>query len=188
MKITVFYVGTSLLAPLQRAEHEINARHNLGLQVATYNCGSPLSGVEWQAAENDVRVSDLAFVIHVTEGENAARIVSALQRHQQRHYAVISFNCMPDLMRCTRMRKLDFAKLIKPRGSRDQAEETSAPGIARKLGMWMSDFVKGRTSSGAQSAGKRGGPPAKADQYVKLIGHLPGILKYVPDAGKLGDI
>ena len=190
MKITVFYVGTSLLAPLRRAEDEINARHRLGLQVATYNCGAPLSEAEWHAAESDVGGSDLVFVIHVTEGENAARIAAALERHRERHNAVIAFNCMPDLMRRTRMGKLDFGKLMKPRTSGDQdGGETSAPGLARKLGTWMSDFVKGRTATGGgTSPTKRGGPPANADQYVKLIGRLPGILKFVPGAGKLGDI
>lgn len=189
MKITVLYVGTSLLAPLRRAEDEINARHKLGLQVATYNCGASLTEDEWRAAENDVGVSDLVFVIHVTEGENAARIAAALQRHQQHHNAVIAFNCMPDLMRCTRMGKLDFGKLMKERGSRDQGgEDTSASGIAKKLGTWMSDFVKGRSSIGGGAAPKRGGPPARADLYIKLIGRLPAILKFVPGAGKLGDI
>jgi magnesium chelatase subunit H len=189
MKISVFYVGTSLLAPLRRAEDEINARHKLGLQVATYNCGAPLTEAEWLAAESDLGGSDLVFVIHVTEGENAARIGTALERYHERHNAVIAFNCMPDLMRRTRMGKLDFGKLMKPRASRDQAgEETSAPGLAKKLGTWMSDFVKGRTSTGGGDAPKRGGPPARADQYIKLIGRLPAILKFVPGAGKLGDI
>ncbi|HLF84282.1 MAG TPA: cobaltochelatase subunit CobN [Blastocatellia bacterium] len=189
MKITVFYVGTSLLAPLRRAEDEINARHRVGLQVATYNCGAPLTEAEWRAAESDVGGSNLVFVIHVTEGENAARIAAALECHQQRHNAVIAFNCMPDLMRRTRMGKLDFGKLMKPRGSRDQAgAETSASSIAKKLGTWMSDFVKGRTSTRGGDAPNRGGPPARADQYVKLIGRLPAILKFVPGAGKLGDI
>jgi magnesium chelatase subunit H len=190
VKITVFYVGTSLLAPLRRAEDEINALHKLGLQVATYNCGAPLTEAEWHAAESDVGASDLVFVIHVTEGENAARIAAALERHRERNNAVIAFNCMPDLMRRTRMGKLDFGKLMKPRTSGDQGGgETSAPGIARKLGTWMSDFVKGRTAtSGGPSPTKRGGPPANADQYVKLIGRLPAILKFVPGAGRLGDI
>jgi magnesium chelatase subunit H len=93
-------------------------------------------------------------------------------------------------MRRTRMGKLDFGKLMKPRASGDQVGgETSAPGIARKLGTWMSDFVKGRTATGrGTSPTKQGGPPANADQYVKLIGRLPAILKFVPGAGKLGDI
>lgn len=190
MKITVFYVGTSLLAPLRRAQDEINARHKLGLQVATYNCGSPLTEAEWRAAESDVGGSDLVFVIHVTEGENALRITAALDRHRTRHSAVIAFNCMPELMRRVRMGKLDFGKLMSPpRASRDQAAaETSGQSAARKLATWMSDFVKGRTPNKSGEPPKRGGPPKNADQYVKLIGRLPSILKFVPNAGKLGDI
>ena len=69
VKITVFYVGTSLLAPLRRAESEINSRHRLALRVAAYNCGAPLDEVQWQAAENDLANSELVFIIHVTEGE-----------------------------------------------------------------------------------------------------------------------
>ena len=189
MKITIFYVGTSLLAPLKRAEDEINAHHRLGLRVAPYNCGAPLNEAEWHAAENDLGESDLVFVIHVTEGENAARIGTALERYQHRHNAVIAFNCMPDLMRRTRMGKLDFSKLMKSRATPDQAvDESSAPGLAKKLGTWMSDFVKGRTQTRGGDGARRGGPPAKTDQYVKLIGRLPAILKFVPGAGKLGDI
>ena len=189
MKITVFYVGTSLLAPLRRAESDINAQHKLNLQVATHNCGSPLTLSEWHSAESDLSDSDLAFVIHVTEGENAVRIAAALDGHRKRHSAVIAFNCMPELMRRVRMGKLDFGKLMKPAASRDQAgAETSGQSAARKLATWMSDFVKGRTPNKSGEPPKRGGPPKSADQYVKLIGRLPSILKFVPSAGKLGDI
>ncbi|MEK6287483.1 MAG: cobaltochelatase subunit CobN [Acidobacteriota bacterium] len=188
MKITVFYVGTSLLAPLRRAEAEINSHHKLELQIASYNCGAPLTEPQWNSAERDVGGSDLVFVIHVTEGENAARIAAALDRCGKRHSAVIAFNCMPELMRRVRMGKLDFGKLMKPRESDEQGgEKISGPGIARKLGTWMADFVKGRTPVSGDSP-KRVGPPANADQYVKLIGRLPSILKFVPGAGKLRDI
>lgn len=176
-----------MLAPLRRAEAEINSHHKLDLQVASYNCGAPLTEPEWNSAERDVGGSDLVFVIHVTEGENAARIAAALDRCGDCHSAVIAFNCMPELMRHVRMGKLDFGKLMKARKSDQQGgEETSGPGIARKLGTWMADFVKGRTPSG--DSPKRVGPPANADQYVKLIGRLPSILKFVPSAGKLRDI
>ena len=190
MKITVFYVGTSLLAPLRRAESDINARHRLGLQVATYNCGAPLTEAEWRAAESDVGGSDLVFVIHVTEGENARRIAAALDRYRARHSAVIAFNCMPELMRRTRMGKLAFARLMKSAADeRDVDERSSGSSIARKLGTWMADFVRGRTASAsAEGSVRRLGPPANSDQYVKLIGRLPAILKFVPGAGKLGDI
>ena len=186
MKITVFYVGTSLLAPLKRAEKDINTHHKLNLQVATHNCGSPLTQTEWTAADTDLAASDLVFVIHVTEGENAARIESALDRYRERHNAVIAFNCMPELMRRTRMGKLDFGKLMRARTTPESgSNETPEAGLARKLGSWMSDFVKGRPSDRRQ---QRSGPPAKTDKYLKLIGRLPTVLKFVPSAGKLGDI
>lgn len=189
MKITVFYVGSSLLAPLRRAESDINAQHQPGLQVATYNCGAPLTEPQWNLAESDLAGSDLVFVIHVTEGENAARIASALDRDRKRHGAVIAFNCMPELMRRVRMGKLDFGKLIKPAaGHHQSAADTSGQSAARKLATWMSDFVKGGTPNKSDQPPKRGGPPKNADQYVKLIGRLPSILKFVPSAGKLGDI
>ena len=113
MKISLFYVGSSLLAPLKRAESEINKSRKLRLELATYNCGAPLNEPEWRKAEKDIASSELVFVIHVTEGENAARIAAALDRHRERHNAVIAFNCMPDLMRRGRLGKLDFAALMK---------------------------------------------------------------------------
>ncbi|HEY3138472.1 MAG TPA: cobaltochelatase subunit CobN [Blastocatellia bacterium] len=183
MKITVFYVGTSLLAPLRRAESDINSRHRLALQVAAYNCGSPLDEAQWQAAENDVANSELVFIIHVTESENAGRIARALERHNKRARAVIAFNCMPDLMRCMRLGKLDFGKLMKSRGGKGER----ASGTAKKLATWMADFVKGRKFD-SRSSSDKGGGPANADQYVKLIARLPAILKFVPSAGRLRDI
>lgn len=187
MKITIFYVGTSLLAPLRRAETEINARHKLGLQIAPYNCGAPLTVDEWSEAESNIAGSEIVFVIHITEGENAARIAAALQRRRERDCAVVAFNCMPDLMRCTRMGKLDFSTLMKPRASGEQDSETSGRSIARKLAGWMADFIKGRTQSRGDNSGRR---PASAnkDQYLALIARLPAILKFVPNAGKLRDI
>lgn len=187
VKLTGFYVGTSLLSPLRAAEREINARHRLGLEVGAYNCGAPLSEAEWRAAEQDIAASKIVFVIHVTDGENAARIVAALERYRDRHCAVIAFNCMPDLMRCTRLGKLDFSKLMKSRRTGEEGSEESGKGVVRKLATWMADFMRGRTSSTGQKSPKRAGP-ANADQYVKLIGRLPAILKFVPAAGRLGDI
>lgn len=188
MKVTVFYVGTSLLAPLRRAESDINARFKFGLQIATYNCGAPLTENEWRRAEKTVVVSDLIFVIHVTDGENAARIARALDRFTE-HKTVIAFNCMPDLMRRTRLGKLEFTRLMKPPTEGRKLSEASGAGIVRKLATWMSDFAKARSNSnGAADRTRHAAPPAKLDQYVKLIGRLPAILKFVPGAGKLGDI
>lgn len=188
MKVAVFYVGTSLLAPLKRAESEINKLYALGLEVAAHNCGAPLTQEEWRAARLDIEQSDIVFVIHVTEGENAARIAESLDRLRGRHNAVIAFNCMPDLMRCTRMGKLDFNKLMKSRESSDEGRgrEASSRNTVRKLGSWMSDFIKGRAASNGSS--RKTGGHANKGQYVKMIGRLPSILKFVPNAGKLRDI
>lgn len=190
MKITVFYVGTSLLSPLRRAETDINSRHKLGLEVRTHNCGAPLTVDEWSAAERDIATSEIVFVIHITEGENAARIIAALEPKRERHGAVIAFNCMPDLMRCTRIGKLDFSSLIKSKASEEDSL-TSGQNIPRKLATqlatWMADFVKIRRQSRGNDSNKPSAPGNK-DHYLTLIGRLPAILKFVPNAGKLKDI
>src|SRR5215510_3666888 len=189
MKITVFYVGTSLLAALKRAEDEINARHKVALEVATYNCGAPLSEAQWRAVNSDLGASDIVFIIHVTDGENAARINNALELHSRHHNAVIAFNCMPDLMRRTRLGKLDFSGLMKSRKSAEAgARETSASGFAQKLSSWMSDFMKTSRSTDNRIFAKRSGLPRNTDSYLKLIRRLPSVLKFVPSAGKLRDI
>jgi hypothetical protein len=63
LKITILYVGSSLLAPLKNAEREINRAHNLDLRVAAYNFGSPLSDREWQDVDSDLetRMSSSSF-------------------------------------------------------------------------------------------------------------------------------
>jgi len=188
MKITVFYVGTSLLAALKRAEDEINASLSLNLEIATYNCGAPLPEAHWREVDSDLSDSEIVFIIHVTDGENAARINNALELYS-RHHAVIAFNCMPDLMRRTRLGKLDFSGLMKSRNNAEAgARETSASGFAQKLSSWMGDFMKTSRSTGNRGSGKRGGPPRNTDSYLKLIRGLPAVLKFVPSAGKLRDI
>jgi magnesium chelatase subunit H len=185
VKLSVLYVGTSLLAPLKRAESEI-ARTGLSLQLATHNCGAPLTETEWRDAETNIASSDLVFVIHVTDAENSARIAHALDRHRQRHRAVIAFNCMPDLMRRGHMGKLDFATLIKAPAARQQRDhQANGHSIARKLATWMAEFVKGKAPRGINESQHR---PAHSDQYLKLIGRLPAILKLVPAAGRLADV
>ena len=105
MNVTVLYVGSSLLAPLKNAEREINRVYKLDLRVAAYNFGSPLNDSEWQEVENDLRQANVVFAIHVMDGENASRLVNALEKYP--HDAVVVMNCMPELMRRTRMGKLD---------------------------------------------------------------------------------
>src|SRR4030095_332126 len=113
MKIAVLYVGSSLLAPLKNAEREINRVYKLGLRVAAYNFGAPLSAREWLNVGGDLEDASIVLVIHVMDGENAPRLVSALERFKERHDAVIVINCMPELMRRTRMGRLDIAAVGK---------------------------------------------------------------------------
>ncbi len=110
MNVTVLYVGSSLLAPLKNAEREINRLYGLDLRVAAYNFGSPLGDREWQDVDRDLSEANIVFVIHVMDGENASRLIAALETHKDRHDAVVVINCMPDLMRLTRMGKLDVGK------------------------------------------------------------------------------
>ena len=167
MKITVLYVGSSLLAPLKNAEREINRVHNLGLRVAAYNFGSPLSDREWEDVEADLRDTNVVFVIHVMDGENATRLVAALEKHK--HYdAVVVINCMPELMRRTRLGRLDIATL--GRGQNGKGGK-----LLKSVGSWV----------GAQA--KRGKSSRGHHQYLKFVDRLPGILKFVPTAGALTD-
>ena len=123
MKITVFYVGSSLLAPLKQAEREINREHALDLKIAAYNFGAPLTDDEWSDIERDLEESEVVFAIHVMDGENAMRLIAALERYKQTHRAVIVINCMPDLMRRTRMGRLNAGKLFQTRRKKDRSEK-----------------------------------------------------------------
>ena len=111
LNITVVYVGSSLLAPLKNAEREINRAYDLDLRVAAYNFGAPLSDREWRDVDRDLATANIVFVIHVMDGENAARLTTALETYKARHDAVIVINCMPELMRRTRMGRLDVNRL-----------------------------------------------------------------------------
>ncbi len=165
MNITVLYVGSSLLAPLKHAEREINRVHKLDLRVAAYNFGSPLSDSEWADVEDDLKKSNIVFVIHVMDGENASRLVSALDKG--RTDAVVVINCMPELMRRTRMGRLDISTFGKQNGKGGK--------LLRSVGSWV----------GTQA--RRGKSKDKHTQYLKLVDRLPGILKFVPTAGALTD-
>jgi len=165
MNVTVLYVGSSLLAPLKSAEREINRVYKLDLRVAAYNFGSPLSDSEWQEVEQDLRKSNIVFVIHVMDGENATRLVSALDK--VRNDAVVVINCMPELMRRTRMGRLDISTFGRQNGKGGK--------LLRSVGSWV----------GTQA--RRGKSKDKHTQYLKLVDRLPGILKFVPTAGALTD-
>ena len=124
MNITVLYVGSSLLSPLKDAEREINRAYQLDLRVAAYNFGSPLPERDWQEVDRDLSKANVVFVIHVIDGENAARLIPALELYKDRHNAVIVINCMPELMRRTRMGRLDIGALT---GAARAEEETPGP-------------------------------------------------------------
>ncbi|HEU4836941.1 MAG TPA: cobaltochelatase subunit CobN [Pyrinomonadaceae bacterium] len=166
MNITVLYVGSSLLAPLKSAEREINRVHRLDLRVAAYNFGSPLSDREWVDVEEDLKEANIVFVIHVMDGENATRLVSALDR--VKNDAVIVINCMPELMRRTRMGRLDISTI----GSRQHGKGGK---LLRSVGSWVGNHAR------------RGKSQDKHTKYLKLVDRLPGILKFVPTAGALTD-
>jgi magnesium chelatase subunit H len=172
MNITVLYVGSSLLAPLKNAEREINRAHNLRLRVAAYNFGSPLSDGEWLEVERDLNDANVVFVIHVMDGENASRLISALERFKARHEAVVVINCMPELMRRTRMGRLNISSLT---GSGSPGKGVR---LLRSVGSWVGTHVR----SGKVKDSKRG-----HTHYLKLIDRLPGLLKFVPTAGALTD-
>jgi magnesium chelatase subunit H len=184
MKTTVLYVGSSLLAPLRQAEGEINRRHRAGLRVAAHNFGAPLAEGEWAEVERDLSESEVVFVIHVTDGENAARLLPLLGRFESRHRAVVVINCMPELMRRTRMGKLSFGG-AREGGDEEKAkagEEGIGAGRARRLvrsaGSWM----------GEQARARRGGGGSRHTQYLKLVERVPSLLRFVPGAGRLRDV
>ncbi|HYN83609.1 MAG TPA: cobaltochelatase subunit CobN [Pyrinomonadaceae bacterium] len=177
MKVTVFYVGSSLLAPLREAERGINRDHALGLELAAHNLGAPLDDEAWRAAEGDLRGSELVFVFHVTDGENASRLIRLLETHDATLRAVVVINCMPDLMRRTRMGKLSFGVEGREADPGETRREGKARGLARGVAAWMGEQVK--------SARAKRGP--RHTQYLKLVERLPALLKLVPPAGRLRD-
>ncbi|HWW75756.1 MAG TPA: cobaltochelatase subunit CobN [Pyrinomonadaceae bacterium] len=177
MKVTALIVGSSLLGPLRLAEEEINRRHGVSVRVAAHNLGAPLAEDEWAAVERDLSESEIVFVIHVTDGENAARLLRLLRRRDAG--AVVVINCMPELMRQTRMGRLSFGGAAGPSvDDEGGAEKTRGASRARRLlksvGSWMGEHARGRG--------------AKHTQYLRLVERMPALLRFVPGAGRLGDV
>jgi magnesium chelatase subunit H len=100
------------------------------------------------------------------DGENATRLVAALEKFH--HDAVIVINCMPELMRRTRMGRLDISAVGKRQNGKGGR-------LLKSVGSWV----------GSQA--KRGKSSRGHGQYLKLVDRLPGILKFVPTAGALTD-
>ncbi len=199
MKVTVLYVGSSLLAPLRNAEREINRQHGLDLCVATWNFGASFTEEEWRPIESDVREAQILFVIHVMDSENATRLLSLLDRCGDRHRAIVVINCMPELMKRTRLGKLDFERLPgissrkgakAPRhttaqtndDAKAQSEAGKATGLLRSVGSWIGRQARGNGGTNGQSKGH-----GRA-QYLKFTNHLPSVLRFIPGAGALRDV
>jgi magnesium chelatase subunit H len=185
MKVTVFYIGSSLLAPLKKAEREINREFGLELKVSAHNFGATLGEDIWLDVERDLSDSEIVFVIHVMDGENASRLLTLLEKYKTRHRAVVVINCMPDLMRRTRMGKLNFARLlggaggaedIPPKGSEEKGARTGL-GLLRTVGTWI----------GTQARSRKGKSHSHT-RYLKIIDRLPAVLRFVPGAGALRDV
>src|SRR5712691_2833759 len=151
MRIAVFYVGSSLLAPLRNAEHEIRRQYGLDLHVAAHNFGASFAADQWRVIENDLRQSEVVFVIHVMDGENASRLLSLLDARKSKGGAVVVINCMPELMKRTRMGKLDFARLsgVSRKGAKAQRKANAEAG---------------------REAAKQGDEAAKANNLLGSIG------------------
>jgi hypothetical protein len=176
MKISVLYVGSSLLGPLKNAEREINRAHKLKLQIAAHNFGSPLSDLEWERVDKDLAASEIVFVIHVMDGENASRLVKALELHKEAHAAVVVINCMPDLMRRTRLGRLDINALTVSRQNGSQPRSVKAMNALASAASWMGKQARGNKEK-THSHGK----------YLKLVDRLPQVLRFVPTTGAFTD-
>lgn len=170
VKVAVLYVGSSLLSPLRRAERDIESQYHLGLRILAHNCTLPLSDAQWTLASRDIAAADVVFVIHVTDSENGARIAAALDQYGLRHHAVVVINCMGDLMRRTRLGKLDFAPAAEVS---NETQANAARRLARQAGAWMAGYARGKR---------------RPDEYLSLVAKLPRLLRFVPSTGKLADI
>jgi magnesium chelatase subunit H len=183
MRIAVFYVGSSLLAPLKNAEREIACEYGLDLHVAAYNFGASFHDDQWREIEIDLRQSEVVFVIHVIDGANASRLLSLLDARETRGGAVIVINCMPELMKRTRMGKLDFRRLagISRKSAKTQSDEEKATSLLGSIGSWIGKQARGNGKNGKRNGHGRA-------QYLELTNRLPSLLRFVPSAGALRDV
>jgi magnesium chelatase subunit H len=197
MQVTVLYVGSSLLAPLRNAEREINRQHGLDLSIATHNFGASFTEAEWAAIKRDLHESEVLFVIHVMDSENATRLLTFLDRNGDRNQAVVVINCMPALMKRTRMGKLDLERLSgigsrkgakAQRNAKSQSanlegnEGAKATSLLGSVSSWIGRQARGNGSKNGETKSH-----GRA-QYLKFASRLPSLLRYVPPAGPLRDV
>jgi magnesium chelatase subunit H len=206
MRVTVCYVGSSLLAPLKNAEREVNGKHGLDLSLAAYNFGAPFTDDEWLSIENDLSKSEVVFVIHVMDGENATRLLPLLDRYRAKHRAAVVINCMPALMKRTRLGKLNLARLTRIDASKgaDTQREKQGGVKGRQEERESSKLTEGRQTRelissltswiGRQARGNGAGHEERnrrnghgRGQYLKYVDRLPRLLRFVPSVGALRD-
>src|SRR5882724_4752674 len=198
MNVTVLYVGSSLLAPLKDAEREINRAYQLDLRIAAHNFGAPLDDYGWREVDNDIAESEVVFVIHVMDGENAERLLASLEKYKARHAAVIVINCMPELMRRTRIGKLDVAKLSAAFAHDGKEEGKGKSERALRLfgtaSSWIGRQARARSASRSAYGARKGrtndgnGNIRSHGQYLKLVDRLPRILRFVPAVATMRDV
>jgi magnesium chelatase subunit H len=89
---------------------------------------------------------------------------------------------MPDLMRRTSMGKLDIGRYT---GAENGAESTSEDpvksrnglGLLRTVGSWVGEYARAR-----------GANHRSHTKYLQLVDRVPGVLRFVPNAGALRDV
>ena len=158
LKVTVLYVGSSLLAPLRNAEREIRRGYSVDLHLAIHNFGAPFTEDQWKGIENDLHDASVVFVIHVMDGENASRLLPVLDR---RNKTTIVINCMPELMKRTRMGKLDFGRLagIPRKGANaarkdaKESEAAKANSLLGSIGSWIGKQARGNGKKNSKGNG-----------------------------------
>ena len=182
MNVTVLYIGSSLLSPLRSAEREINRDLELDLHIAAHNFGLAQTESQWREVEGDLAASDVVFVIHIMDGDNASRLLPVLEKYKNRHQAVVVINCMPELMRRTRMGRLDFGQMFRSKTGQEDASNHVSNGQARSLARTVATWM------GQQALAHREKKTRSHTTYLKLVDRMPSLLKFIPNAGRLRDV
>ncbi|MEW5976149.1 MAG: cobaltochelatase subunit CobN [Acidobacteriota bacterium] len=175
-RVAVFYVGSSLLSPLKAAERDLRTEH-LSLKVDAYNCGLPLDQQEWEAAKASLSRSDAVLVVHLTDDENARYLEDSLAKVCSQNTPIIVLNCLPRLMRLTRLGRLDLNRILRPNGGLES--RTPAMRLIRRLNTWMAGSLKAGTGAGRR---------VPASSYLKLVHRVPALLRFLPGVGALRDL